>query len=221
MKEKGNVLFLILVAVVLFAALSYAVTQSSRGGGNADNEVLELETAQILQYATSIDLAVQRIMLSGGYDISEVDFQTPGGNNTNCSVDKCRVFSTSDFGVSYQAPKIEWLAPDNGDTWWGEYRAGHFPVDGVGTAGIELLWFLPNIREDICIKINETFGLTDGNTAPPETAMGINLSGWYTGGAAGGNVIGDTADIIEGHLEGCFETSGGGRFVFYKVIFIR
>ena len=53
--EKGNVLFLILIAVALFAALSYAVTQSSRsGGGDANNETSLINSAQVTQYPASV-----------------------------------------------------------------------------------------------------------------------------------------------------------------------
>ena len=49
-KESGNVLFLILIAVALFAALSYAATKSNQSGTNVTKERTQTEAAQILQY---------------------------------------------------------------------------------------------------------------------------------------------------------------------------
>jgi hypothetical protein len=54
-KQSGNVLFLILIAVALFAALSYAVTQSSRGGGDADNELAQIAQAESDNCTSSVD----------------------------------------------------------------------------------------------------------------------------------------------------------------------
>lgn len=219
--SKGNVLFLILIAVALFAALSYAVTQSTRGGGNADDETLATEAAQIVQYAASVAVAVDRIMLMGGYAYTEIDSQGPGSDNTNCTVDDCRVFSTEKYGVSYIAPKEKWLVPDTGNPNWGEYRISYFPVNGVGSTGgtdQELVWILPALKEDLCIEINESLGVTSGGASPPTATSGINLTIWYTGGSVGGNLLTDAGGVLYAQSTGCFEISGGGEYVFYHVL---
>ena len=74
-QEKGTALFLILVAVVLFAALTYAVTQSSNGNAvSMSREVADNKATELVSYANLIRDAINRLLLRG-CDERQVSFQ--------------------------------------------------------------------------------------------------------------------------------------------------
>ncbi|MFH1158313.1 MAG: hypothetical protein V1721_05450 [Pseudomonadota bacterium] len=76
--ERGNALFLILIAVALFAALSYAITQSGRGSGTVDKEQALITAASISEYPATLRTAVTRMLITGtpGYGSSGIDTVT-------------------------------------------------------------------------------------------------------------------------------------------------
>ena len=112
--ERGNVLFLILIAVALFAALSYAVTQSTRGGGNADDETSLISSASLTQYPASLKTSILRMSISGGIGDDELMFNPPSDidNCEDIDPDAC-VFGSSGGSASHQnAPNDVILAPE-------------------------------------------------------------------------------------------------------------
>jgi len=63
--KAGNVLFLILIAVALFAALSYAVTSSSRSGtGGVGEDKAKLAASTLLQYAAGVEQKLLRMTIT-------------------------------------------------------------------------------------------------------------------------------------------------------------
>src|SRR5688572_12872535 len=98
--ESGNVLFLILIAVALFAALSYAVTQSTRSGsGSTDKETNLLNSATLTQYPTALRTAVVRMVLNGR-GVENIGFNSPA-NFGGASTDQL-VFHPDGGGAVYQ-----------------------------------------------------------------------------------------------------------------------
>lgn len=64
-QEDGNALFLVLIAVVLFAALSFAITQSNRGMSNTGQESAAMAASGIMQAVSGLTEAHMRLNLRG------------------------------------------------------------------------------------------------------------------------------------------------------------
>ena len=178
---RGNILFLILLAVVLFAALTYAVTQGMRGGGNdASPEKNRAIAAEIINYATLMEQTVTRLRMTGGCDISQVSFENPvvsGYTNTTPSpADKhCHVFDPAGGGMSWKTPDLLWLEDQAiANTYaygGGDYGTFNIPstscIYGIGTATCsnkaaekDLMIGLKYLKKEVCDAINAQLGLT-------------------------------------------------------------
>ncbi len=229
--EKGNVLFLILIAVALFAALSYAVTQSSRsGGGDTNNETNLISSAQITQYPSSIRTAIIRMMVSSNISANTLEFNPPS-DFAACTNSNARcVFHPAGGGATYVLAPEDVVTGSSPQAW---VFNGQNEVYLVGTSvgannesatTAEIMAILPNVETSICNRINSELGI--GAAAVPDTGinvttnMGTGGSGtWVTGiatGGTGGTIGEGGAAALDGQAFGCF--SMGGANYYYHVL---
>lgn len=101
--QKGNALFLILIAVALFGALSYAVTQSGRGSGSISREKAQLDAAVSQQCMAYVDRGVMMLEIVHGCPTGQISYELPDGGNENPlnpSDTSCFVFHPDGAGLS-------------------------------------------------------------------------------------------------------------------------
>jgi len=96
--QRGNVLFLILIAVALFAALSYAVTSSNRSGsGDTSGEKAKLSQAVLDSYMAAINVGTMRLNFRG---CGIIDYTPPAGWGSETH--NCHLFHPDGGQVIYQ-----------------------------------------------------------------------------------------------------------------------
>ena len=81
--NSGNALFLILIAVALFAALSYAVTNAGQGGGSIDKEKELLKEAETNNCTAYIERGLNKLQYLNGCSKGEISYELADGTNAN------------------------------------------------------------------------------------------------------------------------------------------
>lgn len=238
-RESGNVLFLILIAVALFAALSYAVTSSTNsGGGNANDESNLVNSAAVTQYPASIKTAMIRMMVSNNIDAVGLD----GSNDNGLLFDKPPysdivsgnedrvVFHPSGGGASYTRAPTSVMDSGGGNLTGDWFFNIDYEVDNIGTtangsAGNEIIAFLPGLSASICNRINVELGITgdtilSGAIDPVDNAT---VDDTISTANAAANGIGTNlgAAGLDGQPYGCFRDGAAGDYIYYHVLLER
>lgn len=200
--QSGNALFLILIAVALFAALSYAVTNSGRGGGGIDKEQASIYAAEIVQYANLIQTTVRRLKVINGCSDNEISFwKDSSGNgvedggdvyyNSNAPIDRsCHIFQPGEGSLPVPSPNVDifdttyaatappsiYLENYKFDPATCVYYVGNATDCGSYTSASsgDFLLKLSFISEEICLAINSQLDLDN----PPYANGTINDTGF-------------------------------------------
>lgn len=212
--QSGNILFLILLAVVLFAALAYAVTNSLRGGGqNATREKSDLYAAQWLQTYNLIENTVQREMLVNNVKPWGFDFSGSSGGDSNangtCTSASCRIFSEK--GGSVTLPdRPEWVRDPNATSFYTSFRMVR--VLNVGTDDPELVVITWGLRKEICEAFNRANGHADIDLSLKQESWTWTAPYIYTSTLtdlpSGYAIIGDQMAVLKGKKSFCFLHNG-------------
>lgn len=240
--ESGNVLFLILIAVALFAFLSYVGAQSTRstsGMGSAEN--VSMRASQIIQFATYTEQAILRMRFRDVPDEAFCFDDDNWGHNdyyhSGCDTVKHRVFSNAPEGGN-----IPWRTPPEGAN---DGSPWYFPADiciaGLGKSvdmncdsdstgdSEDLVMILPNLDLDICLSINKQLDIANPGGLPPQIGGTMYAAGMpkFTGTYSDGGVInsnGDDPSILRNQQEGCVEgnvSPPAGTYHYFHILLPR
>lgn len=190
--SRGNILFLILLAVVLFAALSYAVTSSMRGGGkDASGENLKTQIATIQNFGMQMRSAVMRMTMTGGYNLWQIDFSAPDVSastaNATCATAACKFHDPAGGGVTPALLPARFRADNSvcniSSVFGGKYWIRNATVKGVGIdTQRDLVLLYPGVTKALCLAVNEANGVANPSGNPPEdsTMSSADYSGTLT-----------------------------------------
>ena len=191
--------------MALFAALSYAVTQSGRGGGNVNRETAALAASQLVQYGALANSVITRMQIAGGCSDTDFSFERSPFDGTDAAY--VNPTSPSDFSCHFYHPNggnmVEFdpnsvtgltEATSEAEFYGSASIAGAGNPNNTGPAGADLTLFMRNISTAACDSINDGIGLdtTHGDSGDLNV---VPFAGTYTS--------------VDG-VDGCFDITAGG-----------
>lgn len=217
--ERGNVFVYVLIAVVLFAALTFIL---ARQEDEKEISVLSPEKAkviatQMITTATQVKSALDQ-MVFAGTDPADFDFSLPGSFGAAPHVDK--VFHPDGGGVSLPPLPKDAIGLITSNPVNGWYLGRFNNVEWTPSAADDVILTARSIEKMVCEELNRIIiGSTDIPVLPGQLRTFLvdeNLGGFTNQDLT----IASCADC-EPHLSLCVQNSAQTAFSFYNVVVAR
>lgn len=162
--QTGSVFFYILIAITLFAALSYALSRNSRSSSSVmTTQQTKVAAQNVIEQGDIVSNAVQKLILRNllpdriSFENNVVD----GYELDSCNDRLCRVFDIDGGSLNWTYPPEN---VNNAENW---IYTGEAPIAGNGfDLRNDITMILPNIRKEVCQEINFKLGITETNKDP-------------------------------------------------------
>lgn len=221
--QSGFGLFTILIAAVLFAALTYAISNMGSGVKNLSSEKIRVSASEVIDQGNRIADAVSRLRLRNipSTKISLQNTVVAGYTNATCTTDSCKIFTYDGGGLDWETPPPN---VNGGEDW---AYSSDLAIENIGTGDADLVALLPNINPDICLRINVDLKIHAASVPPPVIAT-VTVSKFT--GSYNGAPIAVSDPLLSQQKSGCIEATslGGGAvtaaanvYVYYQVLIAR
>lgn len=213
--ERGNALVYVLIAIALFAALSYTLARNTdtNEAGTLSEDRAELYATQLISYAAQAKSVVDQMLFQGA-QIDDLVFTLPSEAGFNNAPTMYKVYHPDGGGlipatIPDQALNEISTTPPSG---W--YMGRFSNVEWTPTTDQDIILTAYQIEKSVCERINFT---VTGNTDIPKISSGA-MSDYLVPDSFDTDFMEADCPDCSDHSSLCISNSAASAFAFYSII---
>ncbi len=219
--QRGNALIYVLIAIALFAALSFTLSRQSGTDEASDMDASRANfyATQLISYATQAKSVVDQMTLTGT-DIDAIDFILPSDPAFNTAPHIDKIYHPEGGGLSRKTLTAGAVTQNITDPVAGWYLGRFNNVEWTASVSDEVILVAYQISRLVCEQINRT---VNGSIAIPTMGDSIRQTmidaSLYTGSNT--ELTTDAGDICpecDRATSLCVENQGQDAYAFYTIL---
>ncbi len=214
---KGNALIYVLIAIALFAGLSFTLSRQSLNSGTSeiDDAKAKLYAMQLITYASQVKSIIDQMIFTGS-DIDDLIFTKPSESSFSNAPYIHKVYHPQGGGLNAATIPEQATYQISSTPPSGWYLDKFNNVEWTKTSGTDVILTAYQISKSVCEKINKK--ITGSVNIP---ALSGNMDEFLLNTATNSDLTITSCAACEGYSSLCVSNNSATAYSFYNIILDR